>query len=138
MVYCTLTQGVIMPLYTFTCDPEIGGCNRSFEVVMSMSKYSSKQKCPHCKKIKSVIRDYRKDTLTDCVILSDDKINLGHLAHRNSDRYSNDQKVDMTKKHNEYKQSPEGSENLKGKWMGPVGHRKPITKQRKKDIRRKS
>ena len=125
-----------MPIYTFKCDKELNGCGHTFEVVMSISQYKSKQMCPKCRKSKSVIRDYQEDAPRSNVILSDDELKLGHLAQRNTERFSNDKKEELNRKHNAYRESTEGVENLPGEWLGPKGKRKIPTKQRTKDIRK--
>lgn len=90
-------------IYTFCCLEEEKGCGHIFEVVMSLSDYTSKQVCPKCKKTTSVHRSYISDIPSTSVKLGDDEITVGHLANRNRDRFSDEQKAHLNYKHNEYK-----------------------------------
>jgi len=94
-----------MPTYTFICDKEKNGCGYIFELFMLMCDYSPIQQCPKCKRLQSVRRDFIKDTPRTNVKLSDDEITLGHLAQRNTERLSNDEKAELNRKHNAYKTS---------------------------------
>lgn len=98
-----------MPIYTFKCDKKDGGCGHRFEIVMSMKKYTINHLCPKCKSDK-VTRDYQSDQLTSFVKLDDDQLKLGHLAKRNTERMSNDERVHLDYKNNEYKYNKKGGE----------------------------
>lgn len=92
-----------MPTYTFLCEK----CKETFDTLSSIGAYTGKAKCPHCKKV-STTRDYKTDLPNGFVPLSDDQITVGHLAHRNGERYSDDQKEAIRRKVNAYKEgSPE-------------------------------
>jgi len=95
-----------MPTYTFACDK----CKKKIELFMSFANYSDQQKCPDCKK--AIQRCYQDDlnNLNGFVRLSDSEIKtLAHLAHRNSEKMSADQKAALHKKHNAYKYEDNGS-----------------------------
>lgn len=89
-----------MPQYTFSCN----SCQRTFEITSSIKNYSPNQTCPHCSS-KDVLRDYLADSSTPSIILSDDQIKLGHLAQRNSERFSDDKKAMLKEKNNAYRNS---------------------------------
>ena len=98
-----------MPTYTFKCD----SCDHQFEKFMTMAKYTDRQVCPNCKKIKPVHRDYSADTLMSATVtLSDDQLKLGHLAKRNGERMSADEKAHLHRKHNEYKYNKKATRDL--------------------------
>jgi hypothetical protein len=114
-----------LPTYTFICDQEDGGCGNEFELFMLMCDYSSTQVCPQCHSLKHVRRNLQADQLNTSVKLSDDEIKLGHLAHRNTERLSNDEKAHLDYKHNEYKYHKRGGELPKGmKHLGFINERR--------------
>lgn len=88
-----------MPAYDFICQD----CEHTFELVMSMSAYCLPSCCPKCNK-QSVARVYTEPTTN--IIRGDHQITVGELAERNRDRYSDDQKIALHKKHNEYRENP--------------------------------
>jgi len=127
-----------MPEYTFRCS----ACTHTFSIITTMVEYNDTQKCPVCKHIKSVHRDYVSDlsTINTNVKLGDDDLKLGHLAKRNSERLSNDEKAKITEKNNAYKNEESTKELPKG--MSRMGRtketRKVPTKQRRRDPKRKA
>lgn len=89
-----------MPTYTYICDK----CNQKFEIFLSFSDYNENQTCPLCQTLshRSYIDDFME--CNGFVKLADSEIKtLGHLAHRNTEKMSNDQKQELFKKHNDYK-----------------------------------
>jgi len=126
-----------MPEYTFQC----GGCGEVFSIFALMSEYSDKQKCPSCKKTKLVSRKYDIDTVTvsGSVKKGDDEIKVGHLAKRNSEKLSDDEKRHLTEKHNAYKYEEPKTKLPKGmSRMGKKPSDRQVTKkQRKRDPKRK-
>ena len=91
-----------MPNYTYLCD----GCDLEFELFYNISTYCETPKCPQCKRDTSTRRNYLADVLTQfaSVKKSDSELKtLGDLAKRNSDKMSNDQKISLHHKHNDYK-----------------------------------
>lgn len=122
-----------MPTYSFICDTNQKGCGHQFSLFMSMTTYTNKQKCPQCNKQKSVRRDYDIDlpTLSQNIKLNDDNITVGHLAKRNSERLSSDEKDHLTEKHNAYKYEEPTKPLPKG--MNRMGS---LTKKHKNDSRR--
>lgn len=124
-----------MPEYTFVCTE----CRDIFSVFMPMKKYIPKQKCPVCKKTLSVHRHYETDLshITTSVKKGDDELKIGHLAARNTERMSSDEKADLTRKHNEYKYQESEKELPKGMTRlgkDPEKRKLPAT-QRKRDIK---
>jgi len=92
-----------MPEYTYFCEK----CSSKFSVVCPISDYTEKYKCDTCKKVCS--RSYIDDlsTLSSSVKKSDNELKtIGDLANRNRDKLSDDQKVALYKKHNDYKEQP--------------------------------
>lgn len=97
----------IMPTYTFVCCK----CQYKFELFMTFDNYTDDQKCEKCKA--KADRSYADDlsNATGFVRLSDSEIKtLGHLAHRNSEKMSADQKQALYAKHNAYKEEKNGGE----------------------------
>jgi hypothetical protein len=131
-----------MPEYTFQCNPDRGGCGKRFSLILSFAQYDvkSNKKCPYCRHINSVDRDYTEDlsTLYQNVKLGDEQLKLGHLAKRNTERLSKDEKDHIIKKNNAYKY--ESSDKSLPKGMSRLGKnpskRKTPKKQRKKDVKR--
>jgi putative FmdB family regulatory protein len=68
-----------MPEYTYACD----SCGHKWSIFCHMSEYKAKKKCPSCKKIKSVHRDYEEDNVYGgySYSLSEAKT-LGHYADK--------------------------------------------------------
>jgi putative FmdB family regulatory protein len=115
-----------MPTYTFSCLLENDGCGHTFEYFCNISDYDAVVKvltCPECDNNK-LVRDFQADSLSTNIVKSDDEIKLGHLAKRNTDRFSDDQKAELYKKHNAYKYTEPTKELPKGmRRMGPPGQR---------------
>lgn len=108
-----------MPTYTFCCE----ACSLVFDTFSTYNEYTDKVECPKCHK-QTDKRDYRTDLPNGFVKLSDDQINLGHLASRNSERLSADEKESLKRKHNAYRyEEPTGMKEL------PKG----MTRMRKSD-----
>jgi len=120
----------LMPEYTFICNC----CDDGFEIFATIGEYDKLVKkkkiiCPNCKS-DEVSRDYQGDwsTISGSVKKSDNELKtIGDLANRNRDRMSNDEKVALHKKHNDYRES-EPTRPL------PNGMTRIDTKKRKKTI----
>lgn len=92
-----------MPTYTYQCDD----CNKEFEIFFYIKDYKSSPICLNCNS-QNTNRSYIKDVITQIASVKkgDNELKtLGDLAKRNSDRMSNDQKIDLYKKHNAYKEN---------------------------------
>ena len=76
-----------------------------------MDDYNTPQNCPSCDKIKTVRRDYQADQHRVFVYKGDDEIKLGHLASRNSSKYSSDEKSEINKKNNAYRYHSDEEQN---------------------------
>jgi putative FmdB family regulatory protein len=90
-----------MPTYSYICN----SCNHSFELFSYIKDYNAHPKCPSCNKSKTD-RDYENDLLTinSSIVKHDSELKtIGDLANRNRDRMSDDQKNELSKKHNDYK-----------------------------------
>lgn len=90
-----------MPEYTYYCDQ----CSKKFCIVCSIREYQENAKCTKCNS-KKTYRMYKDDlsTLNTSIKLSDSEIKtLGHLANRNAERLSQDEKEHLNTKHNSYK-----------------------------------
>ncbi len=69
---------------------------------MTLQGYKPNPKCPTCKtKLK---RDYQSDNVTGHLI----KRTLQGLAEKNSEKFSEEQKADLHKKHYAYRDGPKG------------------------------
>lgn len=108
-----------MPIYSFECDTEKGGCGERFENSFSFREYDEKVKrylipCPNCKKRKPII------VLIDTPLYVGVKggVTLGSLIDKNSDKLSADEKQALHKKHNAYKDEPIRKELPKGMTRG--------------------
>jgi putative FmdB family regulatory protein len=87
-----------MPTYTFLCNK----CGQ-FETHQGIKDYTGKCKCPTCKKTSSQ-RVYENDIPNGFVKLATSELRtLGHLAERNAETMSADEKAALHHKHNEYK-----------------------------------
>lgn len=100
-----------MPNYSYFCEH----CNLSIEKFFYIKDYKNKVKCDNCKKYCE--RDYSVDISSQSASVkkSDNELKtLGDLANRNRDRMSDDQKNELAKKHNEYKDQDLAKELPKG------------------------
>lgn len=100
-----------MPTYSYICND----CNNQFEIFFSIRDYTENAKCIKCGSSKTN-RDYNDlKTLSSSVKKSDSELKtLGDLANRNRDNLSEDQKADLYKKHNDYKEQESMKELPKG------------------------
>jgi putative FmdB family regulatory protein len=105
-----------MPEYSYRCD----SCENTFSIVCSIREYEDTHLCNTCGSKCS--RDYLEDlsTLNASVKLGDNELKtLGHLAQRNTDRMSDDQRNELHRKHNSYKEDipektlPKGMSRIK-------------------------
>jgi len=90
-----------MPEYSYSCDV----CKKTFSVVCCIREYVDNHLCETCGT--RCYRNYHEDlsTLNTSVKLGDNELKtLGHLAQRNTDRMSEDQKNELYRKHNSYKE----------------------------------
>ena len=73
-----------MPEYSYICED----CPNNWSVFASFSEYKDRLKCPKCKKIKNVHRDYAADNVYGgySYSLSETKT-LGHYADKQSKKY---------------------------------------------------
>lgn len=89
-----------MPTYTFCCEK----CKYKFEMFFTIQQYKDQQVCEKCGK--KAIRSYEDDltSINTSVKLADSEIKtLDHLAKRNSEKFSEDEKHHLYVKHNSYK-----------------------------------
>jgi len=101
-----------MPCYTYCCEK----CEAKFELVVPIKDYVDQPKCEHCNS-KKTHRLYMEDikTLNTSIKKSDSELKtLGDLANRNRDRLSQDHKISLEQKHNDYKEEPSQKELPKG------------------------
>lgn len=111
-----------MPTYTFCCEK----CKRKFEVFSTIQNYKDTQPCDKCGKLAT--RSYEDDLLSinTSIKLADSEIKtLDHLAKRNSEKFSEDEKHHLYVKHNSYK---EGFDSTKPLPEGMNRIKKPKTK----------
>jgi putative FmdB family regulatory protein len=101
-----------MPTYSYICD----NCDHEFEMFFHISNYIEHPKCEQCKK-KKTRRSYVKDVSSQhmAVKKNDSELKtMGDLANRNRDRMTEEQKVELYKKHNSYKEEQSTKELPKG------------------------
>ena len=105
-----------MPEYTYFCDK----CKLNFSVVVSMKDYKDKIQCDSCSILCDRSYDVDLPTIHGSVRLSSSEIKtLGHLAQRNTETMSKDQRDGLYIKHNSYKEEapdkplPKGMTRLK-------------------------
>lgn len=100
-----------MPEYSYFCEK----CNTTFSIVCSIREYIDTHLCEMCGS--KCNRDYIEDltTLNTSVKLGDNELKtLGHLAQRNTERMSEDQKNELYRKHNSYKEDAQDKPLPKG------------------------
>lgn len=101
-----------MPTYSYICDK----CSHEFELFFHISDYIEHPKCEKCKKTKTR-RSYMKDVTSQhmSVKKADSELKtVGDLANRNRDRMSEEQKTELYRKHNSYKDEQSTKELPKG------------------------
>lgn len=105
-----------MPEYSYRCEI----CQTTFSIVCSMREYNENHLCDKCGS--NCYRDYIEDlsTLNTAVKLGDSELKtLGHLAQRNTEKMSEDQRNELYRKHNSYKEDvsekplPKGMSRIK-------------------------
>jgi len=94
-----------MPAYSYVCND----CFTSMEFIFSIKEYERKQNKLCCEKCesKNISRDYTTDLsgLNTSIKKTDSELKtIGDLAKRNRDKFSDDQKANLYKKHNSYKE----------------------------------
>jgi predicted nucleic acid-binding Zn ribbon protein len=84
-----------MPIYTFECYEEDGGCGNVFDIKCSMNEIQ-KQKpiCPECNNVKAVSRNF----CDNLYVHDGSPKTVGTLAERNASRMSNDQMQEIKTK----------------------------------------
>lgn len=110
-----------MPTYSYHCT----SCNSCFELFFHIKDYLSNPICD-CGSTNTE-RNYLEDfsSITGSVRKSDNELKtVGDLANRNRDRLSDDQKLALQKKHNDYKEQQSTKELPRGMSRLP----KPKTK----------
>lgn len=91
-----------MPTYSYICNI----CYKEFELFFYIKDYTEKPNCINCN-CNDTNRQYIKDVSTQntSVKKSDSELKtIGDLANRNRDKLSDDHKVELYKKHNDYKE----------------------------------
>lgn len=91
-----------MPEYTYICND----CSTKFSIVCAIREYKESLPCIKCKS-KYTVRSYEDDlkSISGSVRLAVSELNtVGHLAHRNTETMSDDQRNELYRKHNAYKE----------------------------------
>ena len=119
-------------IYSFICR----SCKKEFEEVLTRQQYENFQVVCSCGSDK-VSRDYQTDLegLVGSVKKSDSELRtIGDIAARNTERYSDDQKLEMRKQHFSYlegeePEAPKGATRVKKKepvkWTDTPKKRRP-------------
>lgn len=92
-----------MPSYSYICTNK--KCKFKFSVFKHMSEYERQERCPKCSH-EECCRDYQEDLPVASVKKGDNEITLGHLASRNTERMSDDQKEAIHVKNHAYMENP--------------------------------
>lgn len=122
-----------MPTYTYCCN----NCKLTFELFSSIKNYNEKPDCIKCNS-NNTHRFYMADVVTQTATIkkSDSELKtLGDLAMRNTERMSEDEKINLYMKHNSYKETseetkplPQGMSRIKKppkiKWPGTMNKKK--------------
>lgn len=111
-----------MPVYTYFCKK----CDKVFEQFFSFSNYQEHPHCSYCNS-KHTKREIMIDaaSISGSVKKSDSELKtVGDLANRNRDKLSDDKKLDLYRKHNDYKEAP--PENSLPKGMSRIKKNKGI------------
>lgn len=101
-----------MPTYSYYCSK----CKKGFELFCTIKDYKEIQPCPKCSS-EETYRQYINDVLTQTstVRKGDSELKtIGDLARRNSDKFSEDEKIHLYQKHNSYKYEDSSKELPKG------------------------
>jgi len=90
-----------MPIYTFECYEEDGGCGQIFDISCGMNEISTLPKplCPNCNNNIAVSRNFNSDVY----VFDSSPRTVGALAERNTNRMSEDQRNALNEKHTSYK-----------------------------------
>ena len=73
-----------MPEYSYLCET----CDHKWSVFTTLSKYKDRIKCPSCKKIKNVHRDFSEDNVYGGYSYSlSETETLGHYADKQTKKY---------------------------------------------------
>jgi putative FmdB family regulatory protein len=106
-----------MPTYSYHCT----SCEKDFELFFYIKDYIERPVCTYCDSQKTK-RRYAEDALTQKASIkkSDTELKtIGDLANRNRDKLTEDQKTQLHKKHNNYKENipdkplPKGMSRIK-------------------------
>jgi putative FmdB family regulatory protein len=101
-----------MPTYSYLCSK----CSEEFELFFYIKDYTDTPNCISCGS-KATNRLYVKDVSTQraSVKKSDTELKtIGDLANRNRDKLSDDEKVSLHQKHNQYREESPQKELPKG------------------------
>jgi len=83
-----------MPEYSYLCED----CDHKWSIVASFSDYKPRLKCPSCKKIKNVHRDFSEDNVYGGYNYSLSEVQtLGHYADKQSKKYGKWKCEDMSR-----------------------------------------
>tara|TARA_R100000278_G_scaffold29947_1_gene27598 strand:- start:40048 stop:40389 length:342 start_codon:yes stop_codon:yes gene_type:complete len=98
-----------MPIYTYVCTD----CQLKIEILGSPSNYQETIECEKCGK--QCYRSLQDDLTFGFVKLADSEIKtLGHLAKRNAEKFSDDYKAELKRKHYDYQEQVSPKELPKG------------------------
>lgn len=101
-----------MPTYSYYCEK----CKKIFELFSYIKDYNPEPKCIICNN-QQTHRSYISDVITQSASVrkSDNELKtIGDLANRNRDKMSEDEKIALYKKHNDYKENQEETPLPKG------------------------
>jgi putative FmdB family regulatory protein len=100
---------LIMPSYSYFCDK----CKIKFEIFCSIKDYKENIECSECNSAKHTRRAYIEDisSLYTSIKKSDNELStIGDIANRNRDKMSDDQRIELSNKHNDYKETQSNKE----------------------------
>ena len=128
-----------MPEYSFYCE----ACSNKWSLVSSMEDYTPKQKCPECKKKKSVFRDFSEDKVYSAVALSLSEVKtLGHYADKQTKQYGKWKCEDLaadfkTKKDEPTESLPDGMSRMERPTETTQWTKDETVKKKRKSTRKK-
>lgn len=81
-----------MPEYSYACD----NCEHKWSILCPRSEYKDKRKCPSCKKIKTVHRNFQEDDFYNSIKLSLTEVKtIGHYADKQSKKLGKNKVEDI-------------------------------------------
>lgn len=124
-----------MPEYSYACDH----CGHKWSIFCHRSEYTDRKKCPSCKKIKPVHRDYEEDGVYAAYSYSlSEARTIGHYADKQSKKLGKNKVEDIIRNQetkrvdNLSEKLPEGMSKMEKPKDPPKWTKNPKKKKRRK------